>query len=182
VLAAFALLTSQRLPDWKTQDNLDRSALRVSPNSGRANFYYGLYLWNHMYQTLPKNATPSRRIAVLDSVRPFFEKAVQIVPSYDYANSFKAGLAVEYYKQDHDYGKLVKAFEDVNRTGTYEPLIVAYLNELNNSVSNVADARMLAAFYSRMIEFYKANYPTTTLPADYTSLLKGINVRISTLQ
>jgi hypothetical protein len=179
---AFAFITLQRLPDWKNDDTLGLSALRVSSNSANANFYYGLYLWNHIYQKLPKDVGTSRRISVLDSVQPYFEKAARIVPSYYYANSFEVGVAVEYNRLDHDYVKLIKTFEEVNRTGTYEPLVLGYLGQVNAEVTDVKDARLLSAFYSRMVEYYKANFPTTTQPSDYQALLKEINDRLPKLE
>src|SRR5437773_2978361 len=66
-------LTLIRLPDWKTIESLDRAGLRVSPDSARANHFYGVDLWKNIYQKLPKNADSARRRAVLDSINPYFE-------------------------------------------------------------------------------------------------------------
>jgi hypothetical protein len=94
----------------------------------------------------------------------------------------KAGIAGEYHKLDQNYEKLIKAFEEVNLTGTYEKFILEYLKFVNPRVSNRKDALLLAAFYERMIEYNNRVYKNTTLPADYRSLLNEIQGRIPGLQ
>src|SRR5438046_8315858 len=103
---------------------------------------------------LPANTDSTRRRAVLDSINLYFERALEILPSYGMANSMKAGLAAEYHKLDHNYEKLIKAFEEVNRTKTYEKFVLEYLRYVNKTVNNLKDAKLLAAFYSRMIDYY----------------------------
>ena len=178
---AYSVLTLIRLPDWKTIRALDKAGLRVSPNSARANHFYGVDLWTQRYLTLPKDADSARRHAVLDSINPYFERALQILPSYSMANSMKAGMAAEYHKLDHDYPKLIKAFEEVNRTHIYEKFVLEYLRYLNKTVSSQKDAKLLAAFYTRMIDYYNQTWKNTTLPADYGALLKEIQNRIPSL-
>jgi protein O-mannosyl-transferase len=178
---AFSALTLVRLPDWKTIQALDKAGLRVSPNSARANHFYGVDLWTQRYLTLPKNADSSRRRAVLDSINPYFERALQILPSYSMANSMKAGMAAEYHKLDHDYPRLIKAFEEVNRTHIYEKFVLEYLRYVNKTVTTQKDAKLLAAFYGRMVDYYNQTWKNTTLPADYGALLKEIQGRIPSL-
>ena len=184
ILGTFALSakTLIRLPDWKTVESLDRSALRVSPNSARANHFYGILLWGTKYLSLPANAEPARRKAVLDSVKPYFDKALEILPSYNSANSMKAGVAAEYHKIDNNYQALIKAFEEVNLTGTYEKFILEYLHYVNKKVSDLKDARLLEQFYKRMIDYNDRVFKNTTLPAEYRSLLKEIQERMVNLQ
>ena len=176
------ILTLIRLPDWKTISTLDRAALRISPNSARANHFYAVDIWNNVYMKLPPNTDSARRRAVLDSLNPYFERALQILPSYNMANSMKAGVAAEYHKLDHNYPKLIKAFEEVNRTHTYEKFVLEYLRYVNKTVSNQKDAKLLAAFYGRMIDYYNETWKNTTLPSDYRALLKEIQERIPSLQ
>jgi hypothetical protein len=179
---ALSALTLIRLPDWKTIHTLDSSALRVSPNSARANHFYGVDIWNNVYMKLPKTADSARRRAVLDSLNPYFERALQILPSYSLANSMKAGIAAEYDKLYQNYEKLIKSFEEVNRTHTYEKFVLEYLRYVNKTVNNQKDAKLLATFYSRMIDYYNQTWKNTTLPADYRALLKEIQDRMPSLQ
>jgi len=183
ILATLALsvLTLIRLPDWKTIRTLDKAGLKVSPNSARANHFYGIDIWNNVYMKLPANTDSARRRAVLDSINPYFERSLQILPSYGMANSMKAGVAAEYHKLDHNYEKLIKAFEEVNRTHTYEKFVLEYLGYVNKTVNNQKDAKLLAAFYSRMIDYYNETWKNTTLPSEYRALLKEIQDRMPSL-
>jgi hypothetical protein len=175
-------LTLIRLPDWKTVESLDRSALKVSPDSARANHFYGILIWGNVYMKLPPNTDPARRKAVLDSLKPYFDKALQILPSYNSANSMKAGIAAEYHKLDNNYEALIRAFEEVNLTGTYEKFILEYLHYVNPRVTNLKDAKLLEAFYKRMIIYNNLHFKNTTLPGEYKSLLKEIQDRMINLQ
>lgn len=179
---ALSILTLIRLPDWKTMRDLDKAGLRVSPDSARSNHFYGIDLWTNSYLKLPANADSARRRAVLDSINPYFERALQILPSYSMANSMKAGMAAEYHKLDHNYEKLIKAFEEVNRSHSYEKFILDYLKYANKTVNNLKDAKLLAAFYSRMIDYNTEAWKNTTLPGEYRALLKEIQARMPQLQ
>src|SRR5438046_9715116 len=111
---------------------------------------------------LPGNTDSTRRRALLDSINLYFERALEILPSYSMANSMKAGIAAEYHKLDHNYEKLIKAFEEVNRTHTYEKFVLEYLRYVNKIVNNRKDAQLLAAFYSRMIDYYNEIWKITS--------------------
>ena len=181
-IVAYSVLTIIRLPDWKDTEALDKSALKVSHDSARANHFYGMLIWGNVFLKLPKDADSARKIAVLDSLKPYFDKALEILPSYSSANSMKAGIAAEYHKLDNDYEKLIKAFEEVNLTGTYEKFILDYLHYVNPRTNKLKDAKLLEAFYQRMIKYYDQNFKNTTLPSEYRSLLKEIQGRMVNLQ
>lgn len=182
VILAFSAKTLIRIPDWKSIGSLDRAGLRYSPNSARSNYFYGIYIWNNVYMQLPANADAARRKAVLDSILPYYEKALRILPSYNSANAMWAGLAAEYHKLDHNYEKLIRVFETVNLTGTYEKFILEYLRYINKQVNNLKDAQLLSAFYSRMIAYYDIKFKNTTLPGDYRALKKEIEERMIQVQ
>lgn len=178
---ALSILTLIRLPDWKTIRTLDRAALRVSPDSARSNHFFGVDIWNNVYMKLPQNADSTKRRAVLDSANKYFGKALEILPSYSLANAMKAGAAGEYHKLDHNYEKVIKVFEEVNRTHTYEKFVLQYSHYMNKTVNNQKDAKLLAGFYSRMIDYSDENWKNTTLPSEYRALLKEIQDRIPSL-
>ncbi|HJS54147.1 MAG TPA: hypothetical protein VJ765_06365 [Chitinophagaceae bacterium] len=179
---AFSILTYLRMPDWKTNESLNRSAIKVSYNSARANLFFGTMIWEKDYLTLPKDAGKARRKAVLDSLNPYFDKAIEILPNYSSANSMKAGAAAEYYKLDGDLENLVRTFEEVNLTGTYEKFILDYLHYINPRVKSLKDAKLLEGFYQRMISYYDFKFKNTNLPGEYRSLLKEIQGKIPGLQ
>ena len=178
---ALSILTLIRLPDWRTIRTLDRAALRVSPDSARSNHFFGVDIWNNVYMKLPPNADSTTRRAVLDSANKYFQRALDILPSYSLANAMKAGVAGEYHKLDHNYEKVIKVFEEVNRTHTYEKFILQYSHYMNNTVNNQKDAKLLAGFYSRMIAYCDENWKGTTLSSEYRALLKEIQDRIPSL-
>lgn len=181
-LIIFSAISYLRIPDWKTNESLNRAAIKVSYNSARSNLFMGTSIWEKNYLTLPKNTDAAKRKAILDSVNRYFEKALKILPTYSSANSMKAGAAAEYYKMDNNLEKLIKAFEEVNLTGTYEKFILEYLHYLNPRVNNLKDAKLLEGFYQRMVSYNDVKYKNTTLPDEYRSLLKEIREKIPMLQ
>jgi protein O-mannosyl-transferase len=181
-ILGFSVKTSARLPDWRNTDALDRSAIKLSPNSARANYFFGMLIWNNVYMKLPPNVAPSRRKEVLDSIDVYFEKALHILPSYNSANSMKAGIAAEYHKLDHNYSRLIKGFEEVNLTGTYEKFVLEYLHYVNRTVNDLHDSKLLVGFYKRMISYYDVIFKNTTLPGEYRSLLNELEGRMIHMQ
>ncbi|HET9432324.1 MAG TPA: hypothetical protein VFO37_01145 [Chitinophagaceae bacterium] len=70
----------------------------------------------------------------------------------------------------------------MNLTGTYEKFILEYLHYINPRVNNLKDAKLLEAFYQRMVTYNEVKYQNTTLPDEYRSLLKEIREKIPRLQ
>ncbi|MDP9229982.1 MAG: hypothetical protein M3O67_04820, partial [Bacteroidota bacterium] len=101
---------------------------------------------------------------------------------YSSANSMVAGLAAEYHKLDNNYEALIRVFEKVNLTGTYEKFILDYLHYINKRVSNFKDAKLLQSFYQKMISYYDLAFKNTNLPPEYRLLLKEIQERMTSLQ
>jgi hypothetical protein len=142
----------------------------------------GTSIWEKNYLTLPKNTDTGKRKAVLDSVNRYFVRSLEILPMYSSANSMKAGVAAEYHKLDNNLEKLIKAFEEVNLTGTYEKFVLEYLHYINPRVNNLKDAKLLEGFYQRMVSYNEVKYKNTNLPGEYRSLLKEIQEKIPRLQ
>ena len=178
----FSIVSYLRIPAWKTNESLNSAAIKVSYNSARSNLFMGTSIWEKNYLTLPKNADAAKRKAVLDSVNRYFVRSLEILPMYSSANSMKAGVAAEYHKLDNNLEKLIKAFEEVNLTGTYEKFILEYLHYLNPRINNLKDAKLLEGFYQRMISYNEIKYKNTNLPDEYRSLLKEIREKILRLQ
>ena len=181
VLVFFSIRTWVRLPDWRSNLTLDRSALKYSPNSARANCFYGIEIWENVYMKLPKNVDASRRYSVLDSMKPYFEKSVQILPGYSSAQTMRAGMAAEYHKLNNNYDDLIRVFEQINLSGVDEKFIRDYLQYANKLVIKKSDAEKLSAFYTRMISFY-GKYPSkAVLNEEYKKLQQEIMSRMSIL-
>jgi protein O-mannosyl-transferase len=166
---AFSIRTLVRLPDWKNDTTLDKAAIKFSPNSARANCFYGIAIWQNVYLGIPQQDS-MRRLAVLDSMSPYFEKSTRILPTYGAALTMRAAVAGEYHKLNRDYDKLLKVFAEINRTGVIEPFVINYLKYANAIVASATDAAKLSAFYKSMIEFYRNNYPGSSLAQEYEKL------------
>ena len=178
LVVGFSIKTLTRVPDWYSGVTLNASAIINSPNSARANCFYGVSLWEDKYLKLPPNATNEQKKAVLDEIKPYFERSLQILPKYSAALKMWAGVAGEYHKIDNNYDSLLKEFERINRAGVYEPFTIQYLTYVNNRVATKADAEKLRAFYSSMLTFFKQNFAATVLPVEYQKLLDGIQGRM----
>ncbi len=152
-IAGFAWKTGTRVPDWKDNRTLNLSALKNSPNSARSNLFYAVDLWEKRF--LPNHAImPSvQKKALLDSMMPYFNRSLSILPKYNSALKMLAGIASEYHKLDNDYDALLNRFYQVNRNG-YEPFVETYLKYLNPRV-DPANAPKLAAFYEKNIILYR---------------------------
>ena len=177
----FFIRTLLRVPDWRNNTTLDSAAIKYSPNSARANCFYAINIWQNVYMKLPSNTPAGRRKAVLDSLNPYFEKSIKLIPNYYAAMGMNAAVAAEYHKLDHNYDKLITRFEDINRSGCSEKFIIQYLEYLNNIVSLRSDAEKLLNYYSRMKEFYKINFPETGFLQDYQRLYTSLYQRIQTM-
>ncbi len=178
LVVGFSIKTLIRVPDWYSGATLNASAIINSPNSARSNCFYGVSLWEDKYLKLPPNATNEQKKAILDEMKPYFERSLQILPKYSAALKMWAGVAGEYHKIDNNYDNLLKEFERINRAGVYEPFTIQYLTYVNNRVATKADAEKLQAFYTSMRAFFKQNYSATVLPVEYQKLLDGIQGRM----
>ena len=172
-----------RVPDWYSGNTLNNAAIKYSSNSARANCFYAVSMWENTFNQLPKETPELRKREVLDSMKFYFDKSVSILPKYGAAQKMRAAVASEYHKLDGNIEILIKVFDEVNRSGTYDAYVVEYLKYVNTTkVKTKADAEKLAAFYSSMMMFYKQNYSTTSLPSEYTNLLSDIQARMINLQ
>jgi protein O-mannosyl-transferase len=174
----FFIRTLIRVPDWRNDTTLESAAIKYSSNSARANCFYGVNIWQNVYMKLPPQTTPDRRTAVLDSLSPYFEKSLKLIPNYHAAIRMSAAVAAEYHKLDHNYDQLISRFEELSRNGSKEKYIIQYLQYLNKVVSLKSDAGKLLSYYSRMNEFYKNNFPETGFLQDYQELHASLSQRI----
>ena len=177
-VVGFSIKTLIRVPDWYSGATLNASAIINSPNSARSNCFYAISIWEDKFLKLPPNATNEQKKALLDEMKPYFERSLQILPKYSAALKMWAGVAGEYHKIDNNLDNLLKEFERINRAGVYEPFTIQYLTYVNNRVATKADAEKLQAFYTSMLAFFKQNYSATVLPVEYQKLLDEIQGRM----
>ncbi len=142
-IVLFAILSFIRVPDWATAMTLNKSALKISQNSARANSFMSTALFEEQ-----KNLQdPKQKLALLNEALPYAKKAIEILPDYYNANLMAAGIAGEMHKLDHDDDKLYKVFEPciINRPNV--EFIAQYLKYINPSVQ---DREKLINFYIKV--------------------------------
>ena len=181
LIIGFSAKTLIRVPDWYSGATLNASAIKNSPNSARANCFYAISIWEDKYLKLPNTATNEQKLTLLNEMKPYFERSLQILPNYSAALKMWAGVAGEYHKIDNNLDNLLKEFERINRAGLYEPFTIQYLAYVNNRVTTKAEGEKLQAFYTAMLSFFKQNYGATAFPVEYQKLLEGIQGRMPIL-
>ncbi len=181
LIIGFSIKTLIRVPDWYSGATLNASAIKYSPNSARANCFYAISIWEERYMKLPPNATNEQKLALLNEMKPYFDRSLHILPKYSAALKMWAGMAGEYHKIDNNLDNLLTEFERINRAGVYEPFTIQYLTYINGRVGTRAEGGKLQAFYTSMLTFFKQNYASTAFPVEYQKLLEGIQGRLSGL-
>ena len=131
---------------------------------------------------LPKTATNEQKLALLNEMKPYFDRSLEILPKYSAATKMMAGVAAEYNKIDNNLDNLLKEYDRINRTGLYEPFIVQYLTYVNGFTATKAEGEKLVAFYTSMVAFYKQNNAVAALINEYQKLLDGIQARMGSLK
>ncbi len=145
IAGAFAVRTWTRIPDWGGDGSgLVESAIQVSGNSYRANYYYANMLFNKQYKPLEKatdQTTVAQRNAILNEIEPYLNKSLQINPGYRLAAPMKVQIAVMRFNQDKNLEKLLRDFEQLiqNQPANGEMLgmVLEALKSLKGSDPNV---------------------------------------------
>jgi protein O-mannosyl-transferase len=181
LVLAFSARTMWRVPDWKSGATLNASSIIYSPNSARANCFYGINIWNEKFLKLPTDAKNEQKMAILNECKPYFAKSLDIIPNYSSALKMWVGIAAEQHKIDGNLDILLAAFQRMNHTLNYEPFILEYLEYVNGGVTR-ADAEKLLRFYTSEQAFFKAQMPTSIMPSKYEKLINDINSRLPMLK
>jgi protein O-mannosyl-transferase len=171
LVLGFSARTLLRVPDWKSGATLNASALINSPNSARAQCFYGVSIWEEKYLKLPKDATIEQKRALLNEMTPYFEKSLSILPNYGSALKMWVGIAGEKHKLDGNTDNLLTAFELMNRSLIYEPFIIQYLDFINGNVATRVEADKLMRFYTTEQAFFKKKMPNSIMPSEYQKLI-----------
>ncbi|MBC7777340.1 MAG: hypothetical protein H7246_18045 [Phycisphaerae bacterium] len=115
IAVLFGLRTWTRVPDWGGDGTgLVESAIKVSSESYRANYYYANLLYQNRYSKI-ENATDAASLAqkkpLLDSIEIYLDHSLNINPGYRLAARLKVQTAIIRFNQDKDLDKLLKVFE-----------------------------------------------------------------------
>lgn len=93
--AGFAWTTLRRVPDWQSKLALNTAAVRVSPNSARAQCYYAVALFEEAYKELKD---PAAKAAMVDTMDAHLQRALAINPKYGAAWQMVPGVAAERFE------------------------------------------------------------------------------------
>lgn len=142
-VGVLSVLSFIRVPDWENAIALNRSALKVSQGSARANSFMSTALFNQYKET----DDPKVKLELLNEAYPYAIKAAEITPNYFNANLMLAGIEGERYGLTQNLDQLFASFEMaiINRPDV--PFLTEYLKYLNGK--NI-DFNKLMIFYSKV--------------------------------
>jgi tetratricopeptide (TPR) repeat protein len=142
ILLGYATKTITRVPDWKSGEILNQSAIKVSKNSARINMFVGA---DYLKEALNEQ-DPKRKRTLLDQSKFYLEKAKRIYPIYSSANHTLSGVCAEMFKMDGNIDKLLDCFVDVAGDGPN----TAYLNQFLDYLKKRGEyTPELTSFYER---------------------------------
>jgi len=137
--------------DWRDSLSLDTAAIKVSKNSARANCFYAVSLYQQRYTSL---ADPVEKKKLLDSLKYYINKAINIYPEYVDALHMKTVVDAAQYETDHNVDSLLTAYLVITKKiPDYPPArdnIISYAKYLFS-----VDAKKAADFcYEAGYKFY----------------------------
>ena len=142
ITVLFSLKTVLRIPDWKDIKSLNKSAVKVSENSARANLFYSVALYNE-YQA---ERDPTQKAELLTEMEAYADKALQIYPNYAYGWQMKTGYAAEHYRKDRDLNKLLKVFGNALKANPSIEFVGTYMEYLNGQ--QIITSQLLDFYYN----------------------------------
>jgi protein O-mannosyl-transferase len=179
VLFAYSFKTVTRVADWHDEQTLNRSAIAVSPNSARANLFYGIDIWKNQY--LPDSAAaPARRRQLLDTMRPYFQRAIDIYPHYNSGFRMYALVMGEYWKLDRQLTPLLTAFDRINRNqnrGIEEPYVRSFVAYVARNLNDANQLAEMSAFLTRMVTLYHTERADENAAKAYEAILATLPMK-----
>ncbi|MBK9257195.1 MAG: hypothetical protein IPM42_17095 [Saprospiraceae bacterium] len=109
LIAGYSVKTWLRVPDWKDTMSLNESAVKVSPNSARANSFMSTALFEKFKVT---DDFETKKY-LLSEAGKYADKAIKIVPDYQNANLMKVGVISENFKINYNINEYIKEMTPV---------------------------------------------------------------------
>jgi hypothetical protein len=152
----YSLRVWTRLPDWGGNgQGLVASALKASPGSYRANYYYAAMLYQERYRKLendPGAAAARKRLA--DALNFYIDKSLKINPGYRLAGTMKATVAAARYREDRQLDKLLRELEALTKSQPYNGDMLINLLDILKSLKG-SDPNLYNFFCHRVgFDFY----------------------------
>lgn len=107
----FSFKTYSRIPDWENALTLNKSAIKVSQNSARANSFMATALYND-YKAKEGASIPDK-LAILKEALPYAQKACEILPEYYNGNIMEAGIIGEIFRLEGNMPAFLKNIRPV---------------------------------------------------------------------
>jgi len=145
IVVLFGFRTWTRVQDWSGDGSrLVESAIKVSSESYRSNYYYANLLYQNRYLKLEKatgTAVNPGEKALRDSMEHYLNRSLEINPGYRLAAPLKVQMAVARFNQDKDLDKLLKTLETLiqgqPQNGEMLTLVLEVLKSLKGADPNV---------------------------------------------
>lgn len=169
--AGYGFKTITRVPDWKTKRTLNEAAIKVSPNSARANLFMGTALFEDAQKL---TATDTLKRDMMKRAHVYVGRALEILPTYGSAWQMKSGLDAELFAFDKDIEKLLQNFESsllhrelltVERPSDKAVYVDLYMEYLAGRVDLWNN---ILAFYKRVIPVFLEQKKDGTNALRYT--------------
>ncbi|MCO6485103.1 MAG: glycosyltransferase family 39 protein [Saprospiraceae bacterium] len=140
VVAGYGFRTWTRVPVWEDALTLNRAAIKVSPNSARAN----TFMTTALFQKYKEETDPQVQQEMLNEMGGYIRRAIDIYPAYYSGLQMYVGVIAEEYRYDKDLDKLLAGFRRVFEYRENMPFIDEYLDYLDGQ----------PALHPRLAEFY----------------------------
>jgi tetratricopeptide (TPR) repeat protein len=127
VTAGYFWKTWERVPVWENAMTLNRAAIKVSPNSARAN----TFLTTAIFQEYKDEQDPIKKKEMLQEMGFHIRKAIEIYPAYYSGLQMYTGVIAEEFREDNDVDKLLDGFRKVFEQRDYLQFVDEYLNYMD---------------------------------------------------
>ncbi len=142
---AFSFLSFTRVPAWESAMTLNRSAIKVSYNSARANTFMSTALYKEGLATKDRE----RKMEIMKEALPYAKRSCEIYPTYYNGNLMYAGIASEIFKLDHKIDDFISVFEQTMKTRPD----ISYISEFAEYMSGrTVHTEKLVSMYHRVGE------------------------------
>lgn len=156
LLYAFRVWT--RVPDWSGDGTrLVESAVLASPNSCRAQYYYGNMLYYKKFVNIQNSTHPDTvalRRELLHTIEKHLDRALEINPDYKPPMVIKSAVAVAKYQESKRLDALLSEFESAIKRQPYNGDMLTYVCNYTKAIKG-AEASVYNSFCHRIgYDFY----------------------------
>ncbi|MBK7342131.1 MAG: glycosyltransferase family 39 protein [Saprospiraceae bacterium] len=140
IVTGYGLKTWNRIPVWENALTLNSAAIKVSPNSARANTFMATAL----YQEYRATEDPEEQKKILGDMGIYIRRAVDIYPAYFSGLTMYVGVLSEEFRYDKDIDKLLAGFRRVFENRDYLQFVDQYMDYLDGQPQ----------YTEKVLEFY----------------------------